>query len=114
MIWLICGGRDFANGELFASTMARLVAERGKPSHVIHGAARGADSFADLWAHSNRVRVTPFPANWRENGRAAGAIRNAQMAALRPDLVIAFPGGRGTADMMARAEAAGLEVVRIT
>jgi hypothetical protein len=29
------------------------------------------------------------------------------------DLVIAFPGGAGTADMIRRAEAAGIEVRRI-
>lgn len=31
----------------------------------------------------------------------------------KPDLVIAFPGGRGTADMVRRARAAGIEVREI-
>ena len=29
----------------------------------------------------------------------------------RPDLVVAFPGGRGTADMVGRARSAGIEVI---
>ena len=56
-----------------------------------------------------------FPADWIRHGRAAGPIRNEQM--LRegcPDLVVAFhddPGlGRGTADMVRRALAAGVPV----
>jgi hypothetical protein len=31
----------------------------------------------------------------------------------KPDLVIAFPGGRGTADMVKKARRAGVEVVEI-
>jgi hypothetical protein len=31
----------------------------------------------------------------------------------RPDLVVAFPGGRGTADMVRRARAAGISVIEI-
>jgi hypothetical protein len=31
-----------------------------------------------------------------------------------PDLVVAFPGGRGTADMVRRAKAAGCEVLEVT
>lgn len=35
-------------------------------------------------------------------------------AVARPDLVVAFPGGRGTADMVRRATAAGIEVIRVS
>ncbi len=62
---------------------------------------------------------TPSPevyeADWHEHGRAAGPIRNARMIAEgRPDLVIAFPGGRGTADMVSRARKAGIEVREVS
>ena len=51
-----------------------------------------------------------FPADWKVRGRAAGHIRNQQMLDEgRPHLVVAFPGGRGTADMVRRARAAGIE-----
>lgn len=31
----------------------------------------------------------------------------------RPDLVVAFPGGRGTEDMVTKAERAGIRVLRV-
>jgi hypothetical protein len=31
----------------------------------------------------------------------------------KPDLVVAFPGGTGTADMVKRAELAGVKVVKL-
>lgn len=79
---------------------------------IIEGGANGADKLGRIWAvFRNRGRVR-FAAEWGRYGKAAGAIRNQQMLDEgRPDLVVAFPGGRGTADMIRRARAAGLEVV---
>ena len=46
--------------------------------------------------------------------KSAGHIRNQVMLDKgKPDVVVAFPGGRGTADMVRRAEGAGIEVRRI-
>jgi predicted Rossmann-fold nucleotide-binding protein len=78
---------------------------------VIEGGASGADRMARQWAINNGINVTTVPANWKAHGKAAGPIRNAQMAAMG-DLVIAFPGGRGTADMVRQADARGLPVYR--
>ena len=50
-----------------------------------------------------------FPADWDKHGRAAGPIRNAQMARYA-DAVALFPGGRGTASMRRVAEKAGITV----
>lgn len=56
--------------------------------------------------------MTCFRADWEQCGRQAGPLRNARMLAEgRPDAVIAFPGGKGTADMVRKARAAGLPVV---
>jgi hypothetical protein len=52
----------------------------------------------------NYVPVIEFPANWKVYGRAAGPIRNMKMLLEgKPDLVVAFPGGIGTADMVKKA-----------
>jgi hypothetical protein len=60
------------------------------------------------------VTVEQFPAEWGRLGRAAGPIRNAVMLRDgKPELVIAFKGGAGTADMKARARKAGIEVREI-
>lgn len=112
--WLVCGGRDFDDDVMFQSAMSDLVRLRGMPSTIIHGAARGADTLADEWAKRHALRVRAFPANWRKHGRAAGPIRNQQMLDEgRPYLVVAFPGGRGTVDMVRRARDAGIDVVEI-
>jgi hypothetical protein len=69
---------------------------------------------ADPWAAINYVRTEVFPADWVRHGRAAGPVRNTRMLNDgEPDLVIAFPGGHGTADMVKQARAAGIEVREI-
>lgn len=78
---------------------------------VIHGAYRGADTLADEWARDHKIKPEPFPADWTRLRGRAGPIRNAKMLAEgKPDLVVAFPGGKGTADMVKKARAAGVPV----
>ena len=63
----------------------------------------------------NDVPCRVYPADWKANAKAAGPIRNAEMLAdFKPDTVIAFPGGRGTADMVRKAKAAGVRVIEVT
>src|SRR5262245_24499598 len=108
---LVCGGRDYADSQTLADTMSRLRAERGI-SVVIAGGARGADTLAEEWAKANGIECIVFHADWATLGRSAGPIRNKRMLDEgRPDLVVAFPGGRGTSDMTRRALDAGIEVI---
>ncbi len=66
-----------------------------------------------MWARSRQHQAIARMADWTTHGRAAGPIRNARMLAeYHPDLVIAFPGGRGTLDMVSKAERAGVAVIR--
>lgn len=107
---LVCGGRDFKDCGLLFATLDRLAAYNGIDC-IIEGDAHGADRIAGAWAKRRRVDLRLFPADWRKHGRAAGPIRNqAMLDQGRPDLVVAFPGGAGTADMVRRAHAAGVEV----
>jgi hypothetical protein len=78
---------------------------------IIHGGASGADRLAGEWAASRGIPVEVHPADWQKYGRAAGPIRNQQMIDRKPDMVVAFPGGRGTADMVRRVRMAGIELV---
>jgi hypothetical protein len=112
--WLICGGRDFADQEMFDGAMSQLIDLRGMPGRIVHGAASGADTLASKWGHRHALQVVAMRADWEKHGKAAGPIRNQEMLDLhRPDFVIAFPGGRGTADMVARARKASVEVAEI-
>jgi hypothetical protein len=110
---LVCGGRDFADQLLVYSTLDATHAD-SPISCLIEGGAPGADHFGMTWAWNNNVPRERYDADWKAHGRAAGPIRNQRMIDEgKPDLVIAFPGGRGTADMVKRAEAAGIEVRRV-
>lgn len=111
---LVCGGRNFENWSLLSAEMTRLLGEQ-KIDAIIHGGAQGADTMAGEFANVAGIREVVFEADWKRYGRRAGAMRNQRMIDEgKPDLVIAFPGGRGTADMVARARAAGIKVIEIT
>lgn len=120
---LICGGRDFTNYDLLANTMDKLCLDREwvwdteycmPDVIVISGKAKGADTLAIDWAVVNWLQWEEYPTDWKMHGKAAGHIRNQQMLDEgKPDLVVAFPGGRGTADMVRRSKKAGIEVIEI-
>jgi hypothetical protein len=108
------GGRDLAWPP--ARVAAGLLgASGGRPVHLLlHGAARGADQSIDRAARQLGWAVQAVPAEWERHGRAAGPIRNRQLirrALLAAQglsapgypasvLVVAFPGGRGTASLV--------------
>ena len=105
---IVCGGRDFEDVDRVRSVLALL-----RPDILlIHGDARGADRCAArVWEASFDGRTEAHPADWRGQGKAAGAIRNRQMLNIGVDAVIAFPGGTGTANMVSIARHAGVPVV---
>lgn len=81
---------------------------------IIEGGAQGADTFARGWAQGRGIEVRTFKANWDAYGKAAGPIRNQHMIYEgKPDIVIAFPGGPGTADCVRRARSSEIEVREI-
>jgi hypothetical protein len=111
---LITGGKRFENWSLLVEALDRLH-EEGGITTLIHGAAKGADTLAGEWARTRGVEVISCPADWKRYGRAAGPIRNKQMLVEhKPNLVVAFQGSTGTANMVSIAEKAGVEVIRIT
>lgn len=115
---LVCGGRDYNDRDHIHNTLCEIDAKRGPITCVIHGAATGADHEAMIWAQMmatvRKVTHAPFVADWR-TGKSAGPIRNRRMIEEgKPDLVIGFPGGKGTANCLRQARAAGLEVIEVT
>jgi len=111
---LVCGGRDYSDAKAAYAVLDKLNSFR-KIEGVIQGSARGADLLGKMWALSRRVPCYAFPADWERYGKSAGPIRNQQMLDEgKPDLVIAFPGGRGTADMVRRSKSRGVRVIQIS
>jgi len=111
---LVCGGRDYGDEPAVFGALDALRQRHGRLT-IIQGGAPGADALARKWASiQTSVHLINEPADWKTHGRAAGPIRNQRMLdEHKPDLVLAFPGGRGTSDMVRRAKAAGVEVVAL-
>lgn len=105
---LVTGGRYFN----LADEVHRIL----HPIHLKHGIAElgegwatGADELCRLWALAHGIPVASYEANWKLLGNYAGMARNTQMLkAFQPDLGVAFPGSRGTADMTKKLLAAGV------
>lgn len=111
---LVCGGRKFCDKVLFRATMSKIHTET-PITMIIHGGATGADWLAKYWGPTQNIEVVEHKADWSKDGRGAGPRRNAIMLKLsEPELIVAFPGGPGTADMVRRAKRAGVKVVEVT
>ena len=105
---LVCGGRHYDDTRALYRALDAL---DPAPTLIIEGGAFGADAMASKWAHLRGVQLKTYSADWKQHGRAAGPIRNQQMIDEgRPDLVVVFIGGTGTADMVRRAQLAGIPV----
>lgn len=112
LIVLVCGGRDYNDAHRVGYALDHYRKHYGDFSKVIHGAARGADSLAGAWAFARGIAVQEFPADWNTHGRSAGHKRNRRMLEEgHPDLVVAFPGGRGTLNMIDQACRADVPVL---
>lgn len=110
---LVCGSRAATDTVPVFSALTELANSRGIAC-LIQGGAHGVDEMAGIWAVVNNIPVHVFRADWHKHGRAAGPLRNQRMLDEgKPDLVLAFPGGRGTADMVRRAKAAGVTVMEV-
>ena len=100
---LVSGSRDFPDRPLVERTIITLI----QPGDtLIHGTARGVDTWAALAAHANGAIVLNRPANWTVYGKRAGVIRNEAMfrevlASPNPLIVIFWDGlSRGTKHMI--------------
>lgn len=103
---IIAGGRDFNNWELL-----RTECDRINISEVVSGKAQGADLLGECYAAHRNLPVTVFPADWFTHGRAAGPIRNQQMADYAEQLIAFWDGkSKGTGDMIRKAKEKGLIV----
>jgi len=90
------------------------VVARGGYDQIVSGGATGADSVGEYYARDiGKCGLIEFPADWDKYGRAAGPRRNEAMArytAQRGGGIVAFEGGKGTADMLRRAKKHGITI----
>jgi hypothetical protein len=110
---IVCGGRDYSDRDRAFAVLDKLDSEAGI-DRMIQGGARGADRLAKEWAYFQNVPCDQYDADWEAFGNLAGPKRNkAMLDEGNPDLVIAFPGGAGTRNMIRQARKAGVEVIEI-
>jgi len=86
-----------------------------QPKVVVHGGGGATDDWAGATAQTHGFEVKVFDARWGEAGRAAGPIRNRQMAKFAKDqgggYCILFPGGAGTLSMYEEAKKLDLAII---
>lgn len=117
---IVTGSRDWVDRTTIWSALSTELDLHGGLV-LIHGACpSGADDIADRWAAGmaqagREVEVVRYPASWDTHGKAAGIIRNKQMANQGADVCYAFPlkGSRGTNHMMAVCREAEIPVINL-
>lgn len=109
---IVCGGRDYID-QLRMFSILDDHHRKQSITLLVQGGALGADTLAKVWADCRCVPCETVGADWKTHGRAAGPMRNAKMLTYMPDLVIAFPGGRGTANMVKQSRDAGVTVIEV-
>ena len=119
---LVCGGRKYGykleNSRWIKDTdvwnKGIDLIKTYNPTTIISGKAKGGDELGEDAAKVLGITIEGYPADWDKHGKAAGHIRNQQMLDEgKPDLVIAFSGGKGTENMISRSKKAGVEVVEV-
>lgn len=114
----VCGGREFSDRNRAFQALDDIHAAR-PITELIHGDCRGADRIAGEWAARRQIPISVFRADWanidlpgakirmrcgKPYDATAGFRRNLRMLVEgAPELVVAFPGGTGTAHMTAQA-----------
>lgn len=111
---IVAGSRGFNDFELLTRKLDRLFVNR-KPTCILSGAARGADTLAIEYAKLRNFPCRIFPAEWSRWGKRAGMIRNREMLD-HADALVAFWDGQshGTRHMIEIASKAGIEIRIIT
>ncbi|PCI45876.1 MAG: hypothetical protein COB41_00360 [Proteobacteria bacterium] len=109
---IIAGGRDLNLSVGIVISVLGL--HNICPDEVVCGMASGIDALGKQFANIKDIKVIEFPAKWKEHGRAAGPIRNKQMAEYGTALLLIWDGvSRGSASMKKEMEKLGKPVYEV-
>ena len=106
MRYVVTGGRNNNNIE----AVNKAISELPDDAVIVNGGAKGIDALCAIVAKKRGLRVETFNAEWEKYGMAAGPIRNAKMLE-NADYLIAFYGGKGTADCVKQATSKGIPII---
>lgn len=114
---IIAGTRNLWPSYQFVDGAIRLTApyaDNGPITEIVCGGAEGVDNEGAHWASHYNVPVKYFRPNWDEYGRAAGPMRNKQMAEYADVLLLIWDGeSRGSASMKSEMEKLGKPVFEV-
>jgi YspA, cpYpsA-related SLOG family len=107
---IIAGSRNFNDYQLLYGEVEKYL-DGNLDVVIVSGAAKGADTLGERYAADKGIPLKRYPADWAKNGKAAGPIRNEQMAQNADTLIAFWDGGsRGTKNMIDVAQKHGLLV----
>lgn len=106
---IIAGSRSITPKEF--KTAIKKCKWSHKISTVVSGGAAGADKLGELWAASAGLKLQIYLPDWESFGKAAGPIRNEEMADNAEALLAIWDGSsRGTISMIELARKKSLRV----
>ena len=107
----IAGGKNVSDA---GAVFAPLDKARAKYDDIIlcHGGGPGVERIAAQWAERNGVHQVVCKPDWDRHGRAAPFRRNDELLNLLPKGLIAFPGSGITDNLVDKARALGIPVLR--
>lgn len=109
---IVAGCRDFADYELLKEK-CDFYLQNKKPENIVivSGHASGTDALGERYAQERGYETEIYPTDWKTHGRAAGPIRNAQMAAVADALIALWDGkSHGIKNMIETARKHNLQV----
>lgn len=115
---IIAGSRDIPESEALVRIdriLSYVPLSPDQITEVVSGGARGPDRAGELWAQKNNIKLRIFFADWNTHGKAAGPLRNIEMAKYvgsEGALLPIWDGqSRGTGHMVETAKKHGLIVL---
>lgn len=98
---IVAGSRNWNDSKATFDLLDRAVGDKERDIEVVCGGARGVDVNGKAWALARGYPVIDFPADWDTHGKAAGLIRNADMALYATHALIMWDGeSKGTKHMI--------------
>lgn len=96
---IIAGPRDYTDKDKVFREID-LFRKKYGINEIVSGGATGVDTLAEEYANLHQIPFQLFPADWEKYGKAAGPIRNQQMAEYGNVLLAFDRGTKGTKNMI--------------
>ncbi len=109
---IIAGSRTFTDYKKLTEVCNHILQDQTNIEIVSGAYYKGADKLGEQYAKEKGYKLTQFPADWKSYGRAAGPLRNEQMANYA-DALIAFWDGKskGTKHMIEQSKSYNLKII---